>query len=222
MDHNVLQKLNTFFEQFERVEFDPKKTIIRPNDELKYIYFLVEGEVRQYTNTLRGEEIILHIFSKGAYFPMMFPLADIKNTYYFESTNNMIAYKAPIAQVIDFIKGDIEVCFDLAQRFARGLSSMLIKTEHTLYQDAYYKVISILIYLARKFGKESNGNTSIEIPLSHYDIASFIGIQRETASRQLEKLVQKGIINSENHLITLDLQKLEMEENRYKHYLAKR
>jgi CRP-like cAMP-binding protein len=43
----------------------------------------------------------------------------------------------------------------------------------------------------------------IDVPLRHQDIASSINASRETASRELAKLEQRGLIKTKQFLITL-------------------
>ena len=62
----------------------------------------------------------------------------------------------------------------------------------------------------------------IDFPLTHYGIASWTELQRETASRQLEKLSGKGIISYEHHFVSVFLDKLRSEEKEYKYYLARK
>jgi CRP-like cAMP-binding protein len=220
MSNELQEKLEKFFHQYPRIELSTKKTIIMPREEIRYIYYLEKGNVKQYAGTLKGEDIIFHMFSPQSYFPVMLLLSNMPNQYYFESMRDTILYKAPAKAVVDFIKSDNDVCFDLVTRLSTGLSKSFIKLESILYHDAYYKVLSVLEYLATKLGKSDEGLTLIDIPLTHYDIASWTGLQRETATRQLEKLIKNDFIRYKNHYISFDLQKLIAEKERYKHFIA--
>lgn len=222
MSEVALKKLNAFFQKYERLILDQKSIVIRPRDTIKYIYYLESGNVRQYATTLKAEEIMLHTYSSCSYFPMMLALSNTLNTYYFETCNDVVLYKAPVSDVIEFIRSDIDVCYDLAVRLSTGLSKILLKTETLLYQDSRYKVLSILVYLSRKFGKAHDNFTRIDIPLTHSDIASWTGIQRETASRQLGQLEKKGVISYNNRFIIVNLDMLLSEEKEYKYYLARK
>lgn len=208
-------KLKEFFLKGKKVNFQPHEIIIRPKEEIKYIYYLVEGSVRQYTITKQGIDLNLYAFKEGTFLPMMLILADRENGYYFESITELVTYMQPVSDVLDFVKSDANVSFELSERFAKGLCSMLDKTEKTLYRDAYSRIISILKFLSIKFGKEKNGYSVISIPLTHGDIASWTGMQRETASRQLEILKSKKIIMYFGNKLGVDLNALESENVLY-------
>ncbi len=222
MNEQINEKLIDFFKQYEYIEIPPKKVLIRPTDSINYIYFILEGEVKQYLNTINGHEIILHMFTKGAYLPIMIVLAGTSNKYYFESCTKIRAYKAPVSAVLEFVQEDPEVCFDLLKKLSTGLAKLLLKTEGILYQDAYARVLTMLVYFAKKYGKEDGDMTNISIPLTHSDIASWTGIQRETASRQLEHLADSRIISYEKQNISVDMDKLLLEEKEYKYFLARK
>jgi CRP/FNR family transcriptional regulator len=53
-----------------------------------------------------------------------------------------------------------------------------------------------------KTNKET-GAVTIDIPLKHQDIASSINSSRETTSRELSALERRGLISSQQSMITL-------------------
>lgn len=222
MEQKVLDKLNNFFHKYSKEKLRARNIVIHPSEKIEYIYFIERGDVKQSLVTLRGEDIILHVYSSGAYFPIMLVMSNMPNKYYFEACNDTIVYKAPACEVLDLVHTDIDICFDLASRCSTGLTKLLIKTENTLYQDAYHKVLVILIYLTQKFGVKTGNTVLINMHLTHYDIASWTGLQRETASRQIEKLIEKGILHSNNHMLSVNQDKLFAEERAYKYYQAKK
>lgn len=214
MTAEIKTKLDTFFSKYQRQEYSSGEIIMRSNDKVDYIFYLSSGEVKQYLID-EGEQINLHVFSKGSFFPMMLFISETENRYSFQAITDVVIYKAPAAEVLEFVKSNSDISFDLASRFAMGISKLLLKIEGLLYKGAYEKVISILIFLSEKFGKVNElGLTTIPLELTHSDIASWAGIQRETASRQLEILLAKGIINYKNQIISLDKEKLLLEKER--------
>lgn len=217
-----MKKLQNFFYQYPKLELGPKVIFLRPNDEIKTIYYLEQGNVKMSMGTLKGEDIILHIFTKGSYFPVMLLLSKTLNKYYFESLDNVVLYKAPAKEVLDLIKKNQNICFDLTKRFAMGLSKLLLKSESIMYQDSYYKILVLLIFLSKKFGVKKNEYTLIKLKLTHYEIASWIGIQRETVSRHIKKLIGLNLIKNKDHCIYVNVDLLSKEEKRYKYYLIQR
>jgi CRP/FNR family transcriptional regulator, anaerobic regulatory protein len=212
MNTDVSEKLKTFFLNYPKLEFAPKEYLIRPNTEIKFIYYLAEGNVRQHTFH-DGMDVSLYLFSPGAYIPMMIVFSNEENSYFFSSVDTVVAYKAPKEDVLNLVHQNSEIAFDLTTRFAKGLCKLIQKTETEMYQNAYSRVESILLFLAQKLGKQEKGSTIINIPITHSEIASWAGIQRETASRQLEILSEKGIIKYTKSTLEINTDKLILDKN---------
>lgn len=212
MKKNVEQKLDTFFSQFRTIHFKKGEIITNATDPIDYIFYLKKGFVRQYFTTADGEDITHHIFKPISYFPIMLALSHTPNSYTFEAIENLHVQKAPTDKVITFLHQEPEVLFDLAQRLSQGLSKLLIKNESILFKDAYTKVASLLTYLAKRFGTPDNSRTVITLPVRHTDLASWLGMERETVSRQIQKLQKKEIVGYNNILLVInDMKKLEQE-----------
>ncbi len=71
------------------------------------------------------------------------------------------------------------------------------------YRTVRERLVSFLITMSGRFGEEIEGETVINAPLRHQDIASSINASRETTSRALSALEKKGLISTKQFLITL-------------------
>jgi CRP-like cAMP-binding protein len=88
----------------------------------------------------------------------------------------------------------------------------LTRIEHLVFSDAYRRVLSVFIYLAKHFGVDVNGKRVVKHWFRHQDIATLVGVARETASNEINKLEEKGFIKYVNHkIIFADISELEDE-----------
>lgn len=159
-----------------------------------------------------GEEATIHVFRPGSFFPIMLSLSSRPNKYYLEAVENTEVVKAPAKEVVAFVKNDHEVLFDLTTRFADAITGLMLRIEQLVSQGAYPKIVSLLLYLADTFGQNSDEGLKIKLQFSHDDIAAWVGVARETVSRQIEKLQQKGlVIQKDHHVIIPDIKKLQEE-----------
>jgi CRP/FNR family cyclic AMP-dependent transcriptional regulator len=71
------------------------------------------------------------------------------------------------------------------------------------YRTVRERLISFLVTTSNRFGQKAPDGLQISVPLKHQDIASSISATRETTSRALAELERKGMIKSEQSLITL-------------------
>lgn len=193
-DTVVLQKTTDFFSAYPEAVFRKGDIIISAGEELQSIYYLQSGSVKMVGVSEEGEEIVLHVFRPPAYFPIMFSLSNTSNSYSFIAFEDVKARKAPISDVLSFIKSEPDVLLDLTTRFSSALTGLLVRIEGMVFQSAQLKIVSLFVYLSEKFGEDSDKGVCISLQLTHEDIAAWVGMRRETVSRQIEKLEKEGLL----------------------------
>lgn len=212
MEKVIEQKLDFFFTQSKPIFYKKGEMIIRAEDPIFGIFYLKKGLVRQFLISPDGVEITLHIFKPISFFPMMLALDRTSNRYSFQAITPVELWRQRPEKVIEFLKMEPDVLLDLSTRFASGLNGLALRIEQLLLDGAYKRLVSLLLYLAGRFGKPAEDSVIIDLPLTHNDIAAWIGTSRETASRQMEKLTRKRVISSQRHMIIVNnLKKLEKE-----------
>src|SRR3989344_4021843 len=143
---------------------------------------------------------------------MSWILNDVVSHYYFEALNEVTVWKAPKEVFLKFLKGEPEVLFDLVKRIYGGLEGYFSRMEYLMSGNAMSRLITEILIYARRFGKKGNNNIVVNLKLTEKDLASQTGIARETVSRELTKLKDKGLISFEsNTLIVNNLLELESE-----------
>lgn len=217
MGHDVGKELKKYFSQFKLLSFKKNEIILRSEDEIRDIYYVKSGYVRMFTVFEDGRELTLNIFKPGSFFPMVLVMADIKNYYYFQTMTSVDLYRAGRELVLDFVKKNPEVFYDLTRRISIGLMALTTNIEHLFYGSADSRIISVLFLLAARFGeKTKNGRVVINLPLTHQAIASMIGITRETATGTLNKLLKKGLVNYQKRLfVIVNIERLRREAKIY-------
>lgn len=208
MNKAVLEKIDNFFSKFYPVKFEKGEIIIHPDGKPQNIFLLKKGKVKMYAVSDDGQEVTLHIFRPSSFFPIMLSLSGSYGKYYFEALEKTEAVKAPVEKVIDFVKSDQEVLYDLVTRFGKAISGLILRIESMAFEDAYNRIASLLFYLCEKFGEEKEGKTIINMQIQHEDVANWVGLRRETVSRQFEKMQKEGILENKNKQLEINLEKL--------------
>jgi CRP/FNR family transcriptional regulator len=199
-----MSSLDSIALAFPQLSFTPKTIILDPVKALNDVYYLEEGFVRMYLLSEDGEELTLHVFRKGTYFPLMLILTDSPNKYYFEAVTPVFVRKIPKNKIITILKENPDILFDLSTRLSGGIMGYLVKVESLLLHDAYKRVISILNYLGERFSETlPDGSVKINMSITHYLLSTWVGLTRETVSRQIEKLEKEGWIVSKDNTITI-------------------
>lgn len=212
MDEVVKQKLDIFFVGHKKQNFQPKEILIRADEQPQGVFYLTEGMVKMYAISSQGEELVINIFKPVSFFPMDWVLNDSLTHYYFEAVSQVTVWKAPKEEFLRFIKKEPEVLLDLTKRIYLGLAGYYSRMEYLMSGNARSRLITEILIYVRRFGKKEGNGVSIDVKLTEKDLASQSGMTRETVSREIGKLKEKGILTyQKNTLIVKDLYRLEGE-----------
>ena len=97
---------------------------------------------------------------------------------------------------------------ELLEDYAETLTRM----EHLVFSDAYRKVISVLLYITKHFGEKHAKGIIVNHRFTQQDIATLVGVARETASIEMVKLEKKGFIKYIDHSMLFEnIKKLNSE-----------
>ena len=212
MDTLKTSEFRTFYKQFKIRNYKKGETLIRADDDPQGIFFLKKGYVRQYTISKSGMELTLHILKPVSYFPMVWAINGTPNVYFFEALSAVEVGRAPRDQVVSFIKDKPTVIFELMSELLEDYAETLTRVEHLVFSDAYRRVISVLLYIAKHFGEDRGDGVLVKQRFTQQDIATLVGVARETASNEMVKLEKKGLVDYVNYSMQFkNISKLEAQ-----------
>jgi len=209
---NKSNKFEAFYTQFKPRSYKKGEMLIRSDDDPQGIFCLTKGYVRQYAISRAGIELTLHILKPISYFPMVWAINGTPNVYNFEALTDVEVGRAPRDEVVNFIKDKPKVIFELMSELLEDYAESLTRVEHLVFSDAYRRVISVLLYIAKHFGENNDKQIIISNRFTHQDIATLVGVARETASNEMAKLEKKGLIEYSDRLIVFNnIRNMELE-----------
>ncbi|MBI4009356.1 Crp/Fnr family transcriptional regulator [Candidatus Roizmanbacteria bacterium] len=203
MDRQIKAKIQAFFTKFPLKRYKKEEVLIDPNEELKGAFYLAKGFVREYTISPQGDELTLHVFAPGSYFPMTWVINGIKNRYYYEALMTCETHIASKEKVLGFFEKEPSVIFELSKRLLQGIDKFLVRIEYFASGTAKIRVISAVLFLARHFGVEKKNAIKLQYPFTHREIASFAGVSRETASREIERIRSQKLVEIRDHKLEI-------------------
>jgi len=204
MNTNKTKDFEAFYKQFKIRNYKKGEMLIRADDDPQGIFCLTKGYVRQYTISKTGFELTLHILKPISYFPMVWAVNGTPNVYYFEALTPVEVGRAPRDEVVNFIKDKPAIIFELLSELIQDYAESLTRIENLVFSDAYRRVISVLLYIAKHFGEEHGKSVIINHRFTQQDIATLVGVARETASNEMVKLEKKGLVKYIDHSIILE------------------
>lgn len=212
MNTDKIKEFEAFYNKFQIRNYKKGEMLIRADDDPQGIFYLKKGYVRQYTISKSGFELTLHILRPISYFPMVWAVNGTPNVYYFEALTPVEVGRAPRDEVVDFIKDKPTILFELMSELIEDYAESLTRIEHLVFSDAYRRVISVLLYIAKHFGEKSEKGIIVRHRFTQQDIATLVGVARETASNELGKLEKKGLVKYIDHSMLFEsIRKLNSE-----------
>ncbi len=143
---------------------------------------------------------------------MVWAINGTPNVYYFEALTPVEVGRAPRSVVVNFIKDKPDIIFALLSELIERYAETLNRMEHLVFSDAYRRVISVLIYISKHFGQKDARGVIVHHKFTHQDIATLVGVARETASLEMSKIEKKGLIEYIDHsMLFNNVKKLERE-----------
>lgn len=198
-----LNKLESLFEGGRFLTYKKKETIIRAEDVPSGVYYVKKGYVREYSVDKYGKEFSLIVFMPGDFFPVLWSLGNIPNSYYIEALTRVEVMRLPKGDFLRMLQKDQALFLEIIKKIVVRFSGLMQRSEYLVFGNAYEKVASILVILAERFGNKNKESIEIPFPVTHKDIGHMVGMTRETTSIELLKLEKKGAISYKGKKMTI-------------------
>ncbi len=189
-----METLENFFSAFPERIFSKDEIIVAATSPLTHLYFIESGVVKVRSTSTEGQQLMLHLFHRGASFPLLGLINNHTNEYDCVALNEVKTRVAPVEQVTHFLQTHPEASFDLNQRLLQGLNGLLHRIQQMTFMPAYQQVAGVLLYFAKHFGETQTEGQLLRVHLTHQDIAEWLGLSRENVSIQMKQLERDGLI----------------------------
>jgi CRP/FNR family cyclic AMP-dependent transcriptional regulator len=177
----------------------PKGSVIVFEDDAgDALYLVAAGQVKVVLIAEDGREVILSVLGEGNFFGEMAVIDEEPRSAH------VIAMEDSSLLVLrrdDFqhrLRANPEIAISLLREISRRLRRADEKIASLVLLDVNGRVANLLLRMA-----EDEGGDRITRKLTHHTIAQMIGSSRETVSRTMRNLVDRGIISVTRKDITL-------------------
>jgi len=208
----TLSKLEQFFKTARLLHYKKRDIIQQAHDTTSSVFYIKSGYLRVYRISEQGEELTVTILKPGDFFPLTYGISMTSNPYYLEAITSLELWKAQQELFLAFVKSNPDVLYDLTSRILIKFDGALSRIEYLIFSNAYIKVATTLLICAKKFGEPIDESVVVQVPLTHHDIATLVGITRETTSLEIKKLEKKGYLGKKGKLFVIkNIKQLEEE-----------
>lgn len=201
--------LVNLFKEGSKLTYRKGEYIIRPGETPAHVYYIDEGLVKAFNISKYGEENLLIIRKSHEIFPLILSLTGQEKDIIYQALSPTTLWRINQDTYISYLRSHTTVLppvLDMVTEMYRIHSERILNLE---YRTVRERLVSFLLTMSDRFGKETPDGLCIDVPLRHQDIASSINASRETASRELAVLERRGlIVNKRSTIVLKDLEGL--------------
>lgn len=183
--------------------------IIQPGETPNGVYYIYQGLVKAYSVTKYNEENLLIIRKQGEIFPLIWAIAGHERNIIYQALAPTVTWRIDRKTFLDLVKNHPDTLvplLDMTVEMYRLHGERVFTLE---YRTVRERIISFLLTMGQRFGRQTKDGLLIEVPLRHQDIASSVNATRETTSRELSALERKGLLeNKQSFTLLKDLEAL--------------
>jgi CRP-like cAMP-binding protein len=183
--------------------FKKNDFIIRPGDPPHGVFYIYQGLVKAYDITKYNEENLLIIRKQDEIFPLIWAVTGHEHHIIYQALAPTTVYKIDRQIFLEFVGSSSDALIpllDMTMEMYRLHGERILTLE---YRTVRERIISFLLNMSQRFGKETTNGVLIEVPLRHQDIASSVNATRETTSREISALERKGLLENKQSFTLL-------------------
>lgn len=209
MKSTTSKAFEDFFKGYPLKRYKKGHILILSGEQTEHAYSLVEGKMKVYDVTYRGDEIIINSFQPPSFFPLSLILNSSTTRYIYEANSDIVIRQAPRTDVVRFLDGNPGVVLDLLSHLYNNLDNVLERMVHSISSNAKGRLVYSLIEECKHFGEEQPDGSYI-VRITERELGSRAGLSRETVSREAKSLkITKLIEIHHTNIVIPNLKKLE-------------
>ncbi len=188
--------------------FKKGEMVFRAGEPSEHLYILHKGQVKIYRLSESGKEQLIRIMEPGDFMGELALFTDESLTSYAEALKDTEICAIHKSEMKEMLLSNPTISLKIIEEFSRRLNDTEKNIESISSQDSEKRLASYLLEL-------SAGNEEITLPMSKKDLASYMGMTRETLSRRLSSFQDQGLISmsGQRKIRILDVEALSDIEN---------
>ncbi|RPF53227.1 Crp/Fnr family transcriptional regulator [Aquisalibacillus elongatus] len=207
LSHDELQRLRNI--SLER-DIDQGEILFHQNAPRHSVYFIRSGLVKIFKVSSEGDEQIINILHSDEMFPHV--------GFFDETPNPATAITLTEAKIVSVPIDEFELLLlekpNMAIKVMKVIGEKLLDLQDRLQaiqsQDVFHRIVMMLIRFTNELGiKKSTGEIYLQLPITNAELASMIGVSRETVNRAFNRLKKENVMDyNRKEIHILDVEKL--------------
>lgn len=191
--------------------FRKSEFVFRAGDRGNGVHFLLSGRLKFFRLAPNGREVILWFCFPGEVFGMA-EVRDAKgrrvNVQACEDSRVAVVPDAAFNEYLDDHPHISRLCRRVMGARMGILTNILV---NLVADDAYTRIAKLILHLGVRYGVKQGEDIVLQIPLTHQEIANMVGTNRQTVTRIIGDLRQKGALRINNRRILIESEELLQE-----------
>lgn len=200
LDDDALGRIG---EIMQKRHYPKNKMVLMEEDEGDTLFIIDSGSVKITRISEDGREVILSILGEGEFFGEMAIFDGESRSANVVTLEDSAVFILKRADFLDLLEHYPKISICLLQELAGRLRKSDQLIESLSLGDAENRIALMLLRLAEERGMHKQGAVLIDNLPYQQDIANMAGTSRETVSRTLKLLEDKGHITKEGHRLTI-------------------
>lgn len=196
-----------------------KGDMLDDSSESTQLKHLTSGYIKRYSIDSNGAESIQVIYGPGDIFPLTpvyehlygMQLHQTVGAFHYQAVTDTAYESISQTQLQAAITDNPEVYSDLLKVAGRRLSSNIQRLENISLKTIHRRTAHMLVHIAERFGVATEQGIEILLPLTHQTLADCLSVSRETVTRRVSRLEEKGLLISGKQTTITDIDALRDE-----------
>jgi len=178
-------------------------------DEGTALYVIYKGLIKIAVPSKRGDEITLAILAEGDFFGEMALLDDLPRSADAMAMEETQLYVLNRTDFLSFLIHNEHAIRTLMQALSLRLRRTDDMVAEVCFLNVSARLAKRLVDLVESRHQMNKGDEKYDVSLTQRELASLIGVSRETINKELKILRQKGIVTTSRNTIAIcDLDRL--------------
>lgn len=180
----------------KHIQFRKGQMLLNEGEKSDKLFIVNHGQVKVSKFTMDGKEQILYLLTSGEFFGELhlFNPDETHNfsVYAIEDTEICLLTK----EAMDRIMGDNPgISIKLLTAVTQRLAHVENMAQNLATKNPDVRIAYMILEFCQKFGKHRKEGILIDLPISREEVASYVGVTRETISRKFSKFEKLGFIS---------------------------
>ena len=190
-----------------KIELKKGEKVFLEKDKVDTIYVVLTGKAAMYRMNEEGQKKVVYILDEGQILnEVVFDEKPASITCDAFENSQLICFKRD--KILNIMEKDFELTKRVINMMARKIRRLYRQLKNTVPIKMDKKVAAKLWKLSRDYGVEVEDGTLINLNITITYLAEMLGSPRETISRSIKALEEKGLVKYSNRRMIVNTENL--------------